>query len=69
MYYPYAKQNLQLIENIQRVATRILPELKGLSLVFCLNCLLKSRKYYRKRCGKTSGIMTYLIITRVLTYS
>ena len=31
VYYPYTKKNIQLIENIQRRATRILPELKGLS--------------------------------------
>ena len=30
MYYPYTKKNIQLIENVQRRATRILPELKGL---------------------------------------
>ena len=38
--------------------------------VFCLNCLLKSRKYYGMRCGKTSGIMTMScqIPTRVVIY-
>ena len=29
--YPYTKKNIQLIENVQRRATRILLELKGLS--------------------------------------
>ena len=36
--------------------------------VFCLNCLLKSRTYYGMRCGKTSGIMTCLILTRVVIH-
>ena len=36
--------------------------------VFCLNCLLKSRTYYGMRCGKTSGIMTSLILTRVVIH-
>ena len=31
MYFPYTKKNIQLIENIQRRATRIVPELRGLS--------------------------------------
>ena len=31
VYYPYTKKNIQLIENVQPRATRILPELKGLS--------------------------------------
>ena len=31
VYYPYTKKKIQLIENVQRRATRILPELKELS--------------------------------------
>ena len=31
VYYPHTKKNIQLIENFQRKATRILPKLKGLS--------------------------------------
>ena len=34
--------------------------------VFCLDCLLKSRTYYGMRCGKIRGIMTCLILTRVV---
>ena len=30
MYYQYTRENTQLVENVQRRATRILPELKGL---------------------------------------
>ena len=31
IWYPYTKKNKKLIENIQRRATRMIPELKGLS--------------------------------------
>ena len=31
VYYPSTKKNIQLIENIQRRATRIVPELRGLT--------------------------------------
>ena len=31
VYHPVTKKNTQLIENIQRRATRIIPELRGLS--------------------------------------
>ena len=51
VYYPSTKKNIQLIENIQRRSTKILPELRGLT--YCerlerlkLPTLLKRRKRY-----------------------
>ena len=51
VYYPYTKKNMQLIENIQRRPTKVVPELKGLSYN---SEILKSLKlptthYRRKR--------------------
>ena len=49
-WYPYTKKNKKLIENIQRRATRMIPELKGLSYTDRLQHLkLFSMDYRRKR--------------------
>ena len=50
VYYPYTKKNIQLIENVQRRATRILSGLKGLSYGERLESLkLPTMHYKRKR--------------------
>ena len=50
IWYPYTKKNKKLIENIQRRATRMIPELKGLSYTDRLQHLkLFSMDYRRKR--------------------
>ena len=49
MYYPYTKKNIQLIENVQRRATRILPELKGLSYGERLESLKLPTMHYRRK--------------------
>ena len=50
VYYPSTKKNIQLIENIQRCATRILPELRGLTYCERLERLkLPTLLYRRKR--------------------
>ena len=50
VYYPCRKKNIQLIENIQRRATRIVPELQGLSYNERLRTLnLRTMHYRRKR--------------------
>ena len=48
--YPSTKKNIQLIENIQRRATRIVPELRGLTYSERLKILkLPTLLYRRKR--------------------
>ena len=49
VYYPSTKKNIQLIENIQRRATRIVPELKGLSYPERLRELNLPTLLYRRR--------------------
>ena len=50
VYYSSTKKNIQLIENIQRRATRILPELRGLTYSERLESLkLPTLLYRRKR--------------------
>ena len=49
VYYPYTKKNIQLIENIQRRATRILPELKGLSYGERLKSLKLPTMHHRRK--------------------
>ena len=50
IWYPYTKKNKKLIENIQRRATRMIPELKGLSYTDRLQHFkLFSMDYRRKR--------------------
>ena len=49
MYYPYTEKNIQLIENVQRRATRILPELKGLSYGERLESLKLPTMHYRRK--------------------
>ena len=50
VYYPSTKKNIQLIENIQRRATRIVPELRGLTYSERLKSLkLPTLLYRRKR--------------------
>ena len=50
IWYPYTKKNKKLIENIQRRATRMIPELKGISYTDRLSKLkLFSMDYRRKR--------------------
>ena len=49
MYYPYTKKNIQLIENVQPRATRILPELKGLSYGERLESLKLPTRHYRRQ--------------------
>ena len=49
MHYPYTKKNIQLIENDQRRATRILPELKGLSYGERLESLKLPTMHYRRK--------------------
>ena len=49
VYYPYTKKNIQLIENVQRRATRILPELKGLSYGERLESLKLPTMHYRRK--------------------
>ena len=49
VYYPYTKKNIQLIENVQRRATRILPELKGLSYGERLESLILPTMHYRRK--------------------
>ena len=50
IWFPYTKKNKKLIENIQRRATRMIPELKGLSYTERLQQLkLFSMDYRRKR--------------------
>ena len=48
VYYPYTKKNSQLIENIQRRATRIVPQLKGLSYTERLQALNLPTLLYRR---------------------
>ena len=49
VYYPYTKKNIQLIENVQRRSTRIVPELKGLSYSERLQSLKLPTMYYRRK--------------------
>ena len=48
MYYPYTKKNIQLIENVQRRATRILLELKGVSYGELLESMKLPTMHYRR---------------------
>ena len=49
VYYPYTKKNIQLIENVQCRATRILPELKELSYGERLESLKLPTMHYRRK--------------------
>ena len=49
VYYPYTKKNIQLIENIQRRSTKIVPELKGLYYSERLKSLKLPTMHYRKK--------------------
>jgi len=50
IYYPTTKKCKQLVENVQRRATRLVPALKGLSYVERIKALnLPSLEYRRKR--------------------
>ena len=49
VYYPYTKKNIQLIENVQPRATRILPEFKGLSYGKRLESLKLPTMHYRRK--------------------
>jgi len=50
IYYPTTKKCKQLVENVQRGATRLVPELKGLSYAERIKALnLPSLEYRRKR--------------------
>ena len=49
MYYPYTKKNIPLIENVQRRATRMLPDLKGLSYGERLESLKLPTMHYRRK--------------------
>ena len=49
VYYPSTKKNIQLIENIQRHATRILPELRGLTYSERLESLKLPTLFYRRK--------------------
>ena len=49
VYYPYTKKNIQLIENVQRRATRLLQELKGLSYGERLESLKIPTMHYRRK--------------------
>ena len=49
IYYPVTKKNKQMVENAQRRATRIIPELKGFSYEHRLRALnLQSLEYRRE---------------------
>ena len=48
MYYPYTKKNIQLIGNVQRRATRILLELKGVSYGKLLESMKLPTMHYRR---------------------
>ena len=48
VYYPYTKKSIQLIENVQRRATRILPELERLSYGERLESLKLPTMHYRR---------------------
>ena len=49
VYYPYTKKNIQLIENVQRRATRLLQELKGLVYGERLESLKLPTMHYRRK--------------------
>ena len=49
VWYPSSKKNIQMIENIQRRATRIVPDLKGLSYEERLRSLNLSTLLYRRQ--------------------
>lgn len=49
VYNPYTKKSIQLLENVQRRATRIVPELKGLSYHERLDNLNLPTLYYRRK--------------------
>ena len=51
VWYPYTKKNKKLIENTQRRATRLVPELRGLS---CTD-MLKKLKLYSLECRRKRG--------------
>jgi len=48
VWYPSTKKNIQLIENIQRRATRIVPQLRGLSYKERLSYLMLPTLLYRR---------------------
>ena len=60
VYYPSTKKNIQLIENIQRRATRILPELRGLTYCERLERLKLPILLYRRK--RYDLIQTYKIV-------
>ena len=60
IYYPSTKKNKQIIENAQRRATRIVPELQGLSYEQRLIALNLTTLEYRRR--RYDLIQTYRII-------
>jgi len=49
IWYPTSRKNIQLIENIQRRATRIVPELQGLNYKECLKELNLPTLLYRRQ--------------------
>ena len=51
IWYPYTKKNKKLIENIQRRATRMIQELKGLSYTDRLQHLKLFSMDYRRKSG------------------
>ncbi len=49
VWSPSTKKNIQLLENVQRRATRIVPQLNGLSYIQRLKALNLPTLYYRRR--------------------
>ena len=49
VWYPSSKKNIQLIENVQRSATKLVPELKGLSYQDRLRSLNLTTLLYRRQ--------------------
>ena len=50
VYYPSTKKNIQLLENLQRHATQIVPQLRGLTYRERLERLNLPTLYYRRKC-------------------
>ena len=63
VYYPITKKNKQILENAQRRATRLVPELKGLSYVERLKKLNLSTLEYRR--NRFDLIQTFKILKNV----
>lgn len=63
VWYPITKKNIQLIENIQRRATRIVPELKGLTYDHRIRELNLPTLLYRRQ--RYDLIQIFKIINRI----